>query len=83
MKSFLLTAILASLLASAPHWAAAATEGQAKPKPAAVPAKAQGKKEPPGAPVLEIDRVGRPGCDIKPVMTDDEIEKCRKAAYQR
>jgi hypothetical protein len=29
--------------------------------------------------VIEITRSTKPNCDVKPVMTDDEIARCRKA----
>ena len=29
--------------------------------------------------VIEISRSTKPNCDIKPVMTDDEIARCKKA----
>lgn len=53
---------------------------EAKPKPAA---EAKTDKPKSDQPVLEITREGRPGCEIKPVMTDEEIEACRRAAYER
>jgi hypothetical protein len=30
-------------------------------------------------PVIEISRSTKPNCDVKPVMTDDEIARCKKA----
>jgi hypothetical protein len=29
--------------------------------------------------VIQISRSTKPNCDIKPVMTDDEIARCKKA----
>jgi len=45
-----------------------------KPKPA--PA---AKSE--GAPVMQIERSGPPPCIVKPVMTDEEIDICKRAGY--
>lgn len=84
-RSFLL---VVSLLLALPLAAAAQSDAQ-KPKPrpeakplAEFPDKGEVKPKP-EAQVLEVERVGRPGCEIKPVMTDDEIEACRRAAYER
>jgi hypothetical protein len=30
-------------------------------------------------PVIEISRSSKPNCDVKPVMTDEEIARCKKA----
>lgn len=38
------------------------------------PAAAQDK--PPAEPVLQIERTGKLPCEIKPVMTDEEIVRC-------
>jgi len=55
----------------------AAPTGEARPEaPKAPEEKAKGKKEP----VLEIKRTGPPECQVKPVMTDAEIETCKRAA---
>jgi hypothetical protein len=40
----------------------------------AAPALAQDK--PPAEPVLEIQRTGKLPCEVKPVMTDEEIVRC-------
>jgi hypothetical protein len=84
------TLITVLMLLIFPALAAAQSEGQKpKPKPAAEKpkpeAQAEGKIDEPKSdePVLEITRVGRAGCEIKPVMTDDEVEACRRAAYER
>ena len=47
-----------------------------KPKPAAV------RPKDPREPVLEIQRTGPPDCPVKPVMTDAEIEICKRAGRQ-
>lgn len=55
---------------------AASTYAQDKEKPAS------GKQaEKPAAPkqVIEISRSSKPNCDVKPVMTDEEIARCKKA----
>ena len=71
MKNLLLLAIAA--FASAALAQDQKTEGAAQ-KPAAEKPKAE-------APILEIKRAGPPPCIVKPVMTDDEIEVCRRAGY--
>ena len=45
-----------------------------KPKPAAVT-----PKKDPLEPILEIKRTGPPDCPVKPVLTDEEIEICKRA----
>ena len=40
--------------------------------------KAKDKKEP----VLEIKRTGPPECQVKPVMTEAEIEVCKRAGRE-
>jgi len=42
------------------------------------PDKAKDKKEP----VLEIKRTGPPDCQVKPVMTEAEIEVCKRAGRE-
>ena len=42
-------------------------------------APAKDKKEP----VLEIKRTGPPECHVKPVMTDAEIEVCKRAGREK
>ena len=42
---------------------------------ARAPAKPKPKAE---APVIEIKRTGPPPCNVKPVMTDAEIETCKR-----
>ena len=37
------------------------------------------KAEPEKAPVVQIKRTGPPPCNVKPVMTDEEIEVCKRA----
>jgi hypothetical protein len=39
------------------------------------------KKTSGGTPVMQIERTGPPPCIVKPVMTDEEIEICRRASY--
>jgi hypothetical protein len=56
--------------------ASAFSQDKAAEKPKAAPGK---KSE--GTPVMEIQRSGPPPCIVKPVMTDEEIETCRRAAY--
>ena len=55
--------------------ASAYSEDKAPEKAKAEPEK---KSE---APVVEIKRTGPPPCNVKPVMTDEEIEVCKRAGY--
>ena len=78
MTIFRLVLLVASLVL------AASTYAQDKaPEGARPPAeKSSGKaEERPGGmqPVIEISRSTKPNCDVKPVMTDDEIARCKKA----
>ena len=74
-----LKTVLAALLAA--FWLAAGAQQPKpeekkaeKPKPAA----ATPKKDP-LEPILEIKRAGPPDCPVKPVLTDEEIEICKRA----
>lgn len=70
----LLAAFCCAALAQDKPAAGAAEEPKAEaPKPA------KGKKEP----VLEIKRSGPPDCQVKPVMTDAEIEVCKRAGREK
>jgi len=78
--------ILALMLAA--FWGAAAAQDKpmepAAPagEPAAEAPKAPAKVEEKKAPVLEIKRTGPPECQVKPVMTDAEIETCKRAGRE-
>jgi hypothetical protein len=59
---------------------------QAEPAKSSPERDANGKSadkqaERPAAPqrVIEISRSSKTNCDVKPVMTDDEIARCKKA----
>ena len=67
----------ASLLFAASYPLAQKPEEPQKPA-AAEPAKAGKAPEP--RPVIEISRSTQSDCDVKPVMTDDEIARCRRAS---
>ena len=77
--------VLAGLLAAA--WSAAGAQAE---KPAAPPAEEKAAAKPKAAgekpkaaegPVIEIKRTGPPNCEVKPVMTDADLETCRRAGY--
>ena len=79
----ILKTVLAGLLAAA--WSAAGAQADKPAAPpveekAAVKPKAAGEK-PKEGPVIEIKRTGPPNCDVKPVMTDADLETCRRAGY--
>ena len=57
---------------------AAPTGEPAAEAPKAPAVKGKDKKEP----VLEIKRTGPPDCQVKPVMTDAEIEVCKRAGRE-
>ena len=72
-----LAAFWGAALAQDKPAAGAAEEPKAEtPK---TPAKDKEKK----APVLEIKRTGPPECQVKPVMTDAEIETCKRAGREK
>jgi hypothetical protein len=56
---------------------AASTYAQDKDKPA--PDK-QAEKPAEPKQVIEISRSSKPNCDVKPVMTDEEIARCKKGS---
>jgi len=57
---------------------ASAALAQGTDKPEEKPT-AEKTEKPKPAPVVEIKRTGPPPCNVKPVMTDEEIETCKKA----
>jgi hypothetical protein len=77
--------LLGTALLLATALAAAQPKPEARPKPAPEAVAEKPAPEEPKAPepVLEIKRTGPPDCFIEPVMTDAEIEKCRRAAEGR
>ena len=76
-RSTILATLLASLLATGPLPAAAQEKAEAPPAPKKpAPEKPRGKEER----VLEIKRTAPADCDPRPVMTDDDLARCRKAA---
>ena len=78
----ILKTILAGLLAA--FWLMAGEQAGAQPKPEEKkaekpkPAAVTPKKDP-LEPILEIKRTGPPDCPVKPVLTDEEIEICKRA----
>lgn len=78
----LLVALCCAALAddkpASPDNGAAATADEKSEAPKASAARDKDKKEP----VLEIKRTGPPDCQVKPVMTDAEIEVCKRAGRQ-
>lgn len=76
LAGVLLASCCAALAEGKPEAAAPSEEKAEAPK---APAKAQPKKEP----VLEIKRTGPPDCQVKPVMTDAEIEVCKRAGREK
>jgi hypothetical protein len=79
MTLFRWLVLAASLLFAASSLFAASTDAQDKDNPA--PGKqAEKPAEPKQAKqVIEISRSSKPNCDVKPVMTDEEIARCKKA----
>ena len=80
MRLFRLVVLVAAAL-SLGLAAVSQAQDKAAPRPAPtatrVAEKAPDKPEP--KPVIEITRSSKVNCDIKPVMTDDEIARCKKA----
>ena len=63
---------------------AAISHAQDKDAPRPAPAPTQVAEKAPeksadAKPVIEITRSTKPNCDVKPVMTDEEIARCKKA----
>lgn len=56
---------------------AASSYAQDKTSPEASAPKAAEKQAP--KQVIEISRSSKPNCEVKPVMTDDEIARCKQA----
>jgi len=75
LAGLLLTLCCAALADDKPEAAATADEKAQAPK---APVARAGK-----APVLEIKRSGPPDCQVKPVMTDAEIETCKRAGREK
>jgi hypothetical protein len=50
-----------------------------RPAPSATPVSEKAPEKVERKPVIEITRSTKPNCDVKPVMTDDEIAQCKKA----
>ena len=50
-----------------------------RPAPSATPVSEKAPEKAERKPVIEITRSTKPNCDVKPVMTDDEIAQCKKA----
>jgi hypothetical protein len=67
-------------LFAAASFTVSASAALAQDEKKAEEAKASPDKKP-AAPVVEIKRTGPPPCIVKPVMTDAEIEVCKKAGY--
>jgi len=80
LRSILGSMVLAAFwgLALAEDKAAAGAAEAPKAEAPKTPAKQKDKKEP----VLDIKRTGPPECQVKPVMTDAEIETCRRAGRE-
>ena len=57
--------------------ASAFSQDKAPEKPKGKPE----KKSSEGTAVMEIERTGPPPCIVKPVMTDEEIDICKRASY--
>ena len=79
----ILKTVLAAMFVAA--WSAAGAQAE---KPAAPPAEEKAAARPRAAgekpkegPVIEIKRTGPPNCEVKPVMTDADLETCRRAGY--
>lgn len=68
--------LMAAFLCAAAH----AQPGEPS-RASAQPARSADRAEKPAAPqrVIEITRSSKTNCDVKPVMTDDEIARCKKA----
>jgi hypothetical protein len=69
--------LIAAFLCATPAYAQPAEPS----KSSAESAKSADKAEKPATPqrVIEITRSTKTNCDVKPVMTDDEIARCKKA----
>ena len=74
----ILKPLLAGLLAAFWLMAGAQPKPDEKKADPPKPAAAAPKKDP-LEPVMEIKRTGPPNCPVKPVMTDEEIETCKRA----
>ena len=81
----ILKTVLAAMFMAAWSVAGAQAEKPAAPaaeeKAAAKPKAAGEKPKAAEGPVIEIKRTGPPNCDVKPVMTDADLETCRRAGY--
>ncbi len=66
--------VLAASLAFAASTYAQDKDPPAPDKQAEKPAESKQVKQ-----VIEISRSSKPNCDVKPVMTDEEIARCKKA----
>jgi hypothetical protein len=79
LANALLVSLLAAFCCAALAQDKPAAGAAEEPKAEAPKAPAKGKKEP----VLEIKRSGPPDCQVKPVMTDAEIEVCKRAGREK
>ena len=81
MTLFRWLVLAASLVFAASSYAQdKAVPGAPEPKAAEKPAETP-ERTAAAAPkqVIEITRSTKPNCEVKPVMTDDEIARCKKA----
>jgi hypothetical protein len=76
MTLFRLLVLAASLAFAASSFAQ--DKDRAAPEAPKSAEKAADKDAPPRQ-VIQISRSTKPNCDVKPVMTDDEIARCKKA----
>ena len=77
MTFFRWLVLAASVLFAASSFA----QDKDKPEVAKAQEKPAGKPSDARPPVIEITRSTQVNCDVKPVMTDEEIARCRNKAW--
>ncbi len=70
---------LAVLVASLAFVASSFAQGKEMPKAPEKAAEKGAEKPAEAKPVIEITRSSKVNCEVKPVMTDEEIARCKKA----